>query len=54
MTRWERFKQWMNTIPDCPSCEGRGDKPKYGYEEAVYWKGQVHHVCGQCKGAGKV
>lgn len=52
--RWEGFKRWMNTVPNCPSCEGRGSNPKYGYEDIVWWKGQQEWVCGHCKGAGKV
>jgi len=50
--KWEKFKEWMNSVPDCPSCHGTGEPKSIG--EFVFWKGQEIYVCYQCKGSGKV
>lgn len=50
---WSAFKEWGSQIPDCPSCGGTGEDTR-NYHEYTYWKGSLHRVCIQCKGAGKV
>jgi DnaJ-class molecular chaperone len=54
MSLFRKFADWMMSgeIPNCPSCNGSGEAR--GITDYVYWKGEVHAVCFQCKGSGKV
>ncbi len=53
---FKKVFDWLASgeIPNCPSCDGRGTSPDYGYEDLVWWKGKQEYVCGHCKGTGKI
>lgn len=52
-TCWQRFKRWMNSVPDCNECGGTGVSPR-GYNAWRYWHGQRMWSCMHCGGAGKL